>query len=398
MVAFHYPPCQSAGTHRTEKFAQYLKEFGWDVVVLTVPARLFTQKSDVQYNENALDVERTYAFDAAKKLSFKGKYLGITCVPDRWWSWALSAIPAGKKLIEKYKPDVIWSTYPISTAHFIAYKLHKHSGLPWIADYRDPLQCRYDPSVLKYSGFSKYIEKLAIENCARAVFTTKNARSLYQALYTEQPSQKFAVIENGYDEEKFADLEKVAPVDSSVFTLLHSGDIYGLNRNPHNVLSALSLLKNEGVISKDNFRMVFRGISDSTALANMAAEVGVSDLVELLPVIGYAESLSEMLASNALLLLQGELFNNQVPSKLYDYIRAGKPVVASTPDNGATADVIRSLSNAFCGNDVDTLKTAIIGVIQSDKEKRKVSKLDIQRFSRYSKTVELAALLNDLDS
>ncbi len=396
MVAFHYPPCQSAGTHRTEKFAQYLKEFGWDVVVLTVPERLFTQKSDVQYNENALYVKRTYAFDAAKTLSFKGKYLGITCIPDRWWSWALSGIPAGKKLIEKYKPDVIWSTYPISTAHYIAYKLHQHSGLPWIADYRDPLQCRYDPSVVKYSRLSKYIEKLTIENCARAVFTTNNARSLYKTIYTEQPSDKFAVIENGYDEEKFADLEKVAPVDSSVFTLLHSGDIYGLNRNPHNVLSALSLLKNEGVISKDDFRLIFRGISDSAALSDMVNKLGVGELVELLPVIGYVESLSEMLASNALLLLQGELFNNQVPSKLYDYIRAGKPVVASTPADGATADVISSLSNAFCGNDVNTLKTAIIGVIQSDKEKREVSKLDIQRFSRYSKTAELAALLNEV--
>ena len=70
---------------------------------------MFPQQTDKGYQEKAVHVERTGAFDAAKKLSIKGKYLGITCVPDRWWSWAFTAIPAGKKLIDDFKPDVIWT-------------------------------------------------------------------------------------------------------------------------------------------------------------------------------------------------------------------------------------------------------------------------------------------------
>ena len=398
MVAFHYPPCQSAGTHRTEKFAQYLTDFGWDVVVLTVQKNMFPQQTDKGYQEKAVHVERTGAFDAAKKLSIKGKYLGITCVPDRWWSWAFTAIPAGKKLIDDFKPDVIWSTYPISTSHYIAYKLHKQSGIPWIADYRDPLQSRYDPDATKYSGVSKYIEKLTIENCKKAVFTTGNARSLYQALYPEQAAEKFEIIENGYDEEKFSSLEQVKTNVSSVFTLLHSGDIYGLSRNPRNVMCALALLKDENIINRENFKIVFRGVSDSTALVQMANELNISELVDVLPVISYRDSLSEMLNANALLLLQGELFNNQVPSKLYDYIRARKPVVANTPSNSATADIISTLDNAFSGNDIETLKAAIVNVIGLNAAKDHSSKVDITRFSRHTKTIELASLLDTVVS
>lgn len=398
MVAFHYPPCESAGTHRTEKFAQYLTDFGWDVIVLTVQENMFSQQTDKGYQEKAVHVERTGVFDAAKKLSISGKYLGITCVPDRWWSWAFTAIPAGKKLIDDFKPDVIWSTYPISTSHFIAYKLHKQSGIPWIADYRDPLQCRYDSDATKYSGVSKYIEKLTIENCKKAVFTTGNARLLYQALYPEQAAEKFEVIENGYDEEKFSSLEQVETNDSSVFTLLHSGDIYGLSRNPRNVMCAVALLKSENVINKENFKIVFRGVSDSTALVEMANDLNISELVYVLPVISYRDSLIEMLNANALLLLQGELFNNQVPSKLYDYIRARKPVVANTPSNSATADIINTLDNAFSGNDIETLKAAIVSVIDLNAAKDHSSKVDITRFSRHTKTIELASLLDTVVS
>jgi hypothetical protein len=48
-------------------------------------------------------------------------------------------------LIRQYRPDAIWSTYPIATAHLIALTLQKLSGLPWIADQRDPMLDDSDP-------------------------------------------------------------------------------------------------------------------------------------------------------------------------------------------------------------------------------------------------------------
>lgn len=130
----------------------------------------------------------------------------------------------------------------------------------------------------------------------------------------------------------------------------------------------------------------------------MANELNISELVDVLPVISYRDSLSEMLNANALLLLQGELFNNQVPSKLYDYIRARKPVVANTPSNSATADIISTLDNAFSGNDIETLKAAIVNVIGLNAAKDHSSKVDITRFSRHTKTIELASLLDTVVS
>jgi hypothetical protein len=74
-------------------------------------------------------VERAQALDAAKHLSIKGKYPGWLALPDRWASWWPGAVATGMKIIREQKPDVIWSTYPIATAHLIGASLAERSDM-----------------------------------------------------------------------------------------------------------------------------------------------------------------------------------------------------------------------------------------------------------------------------
>ena len=151
MVALDFPPCKSAGVQRTLKFAEYLKDFGWEPIILTVNKEAFENLDNSQEIPTSIEhIYRSFAFNASRDFAIKGKYLSIMKEPDRWWTWKYTAIPQGKKIIESLKPDVIWSTYPVPTAHIIAKKLAKWSGLPWIADYRDPVQSRYDSSVKSF--------------------------------------------------------------------------------------------------------------------------------------------------------------------------------------------------------------------------------------------------------
>ena len=82
-------------------------------------------------------VERAFAVDAARHLAVRGRYPAIVARPDRWAAWWLGAVPRSLAMIRKYRPAAIWSTYPIATAHTIGQTLHRLSGLPWIADFRD---------------------------------------------------------------------------------------------------------------------------------------------------------------------------------------------------------------------------------------------------------------------
>ena len=168
MIAFHFPPMQgSSGLQRTLKFARYLPDHGWQPIVLSAGAGVYQATSDAQLNEigSTAVVRRAFALDAARHLAIHGAYPSWLALPDRWASWWLGAVPAGLALIRRYRPDVIWSTFPIATAHLIGLTLARMSGLPWVADFRVETAPAPSGAVrpIQIASFSKE------ENATRAV-------------------------------------------------------------------------------------------------------------------------------------------------------------------------------------------------------------------------------------
>ena len=174
MIAFHFPPMRgSSGIQRTLKFARYLPQFGWQPAVLSAHPRAYANTGQDQMSEIASDmpVHRAFALDTSRHLAFKGKYLSGMALPDRWSTWWLGAVPRGLKMIRHLRPDVIWSTYPIATAHLIAYTLHRLTGIPWIADFRDPMTDEDYPPNPVVSKTYHWIERKTLSHCALAVFS-----------------------------------------------------------------------------------------------------------------------------------------------------------------------------------------------------------------------------------
>lgn len=77
MVAYHFPPVRvSSGIQRTLKFCTYLREHGWDPLILTIAPRAYEVTSPDQLKEIPDDVivERAFGLDTSRHLSFRGKY------------------------------------------------------------------------------------------------------------------------------------------------------------------------------------------------------------------------------------------------------------------------------------------------------------------------------------
>lgn len=394
MVALDFPPCQSAGVQRTLKFAEYLVELGWQPIVLTVNESVYTATDRNIKIPESIKVYRCKSLDSARDFSVKGKYFAWSKIPDRWWSWTISAVPMGKKLIDKYLPDIIWSTYPVSTAHYIAYKLHKYGQINWVADYRDPLQCRYDKNALQYSFVAKWIEKKTIQHCIKAVFSTDRAAQLYSRLYPNEKLTKFHIIENGFDEANFNDLPILPEIGHMRFTLLHSGAIYPQGRDPIALFEGIHALKKEGVVDSSNFSLIFRGAVSTPVIKSQIIQLEIEDLIEFKPNIPYKESLAEMMSANVLVLIQGKLFNNQIPGKGYEYIRANRPILALTPTTSATGELYRDYALSRAVDTADLIKQAIHSFIKN--QDISIDNPLVSIYSRQHKTLELANLLNDL--
>ncbi|MDO9235787.1 MAG: glycosyltransferase [Aquabacterium sp.] len=404
MVAYHFPPLAgSSGIQRTLRFVQHLPSLGWQPLVLSADPRAYEKTSadllaDVP---KATVVRRAFALDTARHLQLAGRYLGWMARPDRWISWKLDGVRQGLKLIDEFKPDVIWSTYPIATAHVIASALSRRTGIPWIADFRDPMaQDGYPADPLTWQSYQR-IEEDAARHARHCVFTTPGAARMYQQRYPAA-ANRMVVLENGYDEESFSSatlLPGTSSPDSGPrpLLMLHSGIVYPSERDPTQLFMALGRLKKAGVLGADDLRIRFRASVNDGLLQELADAHGAQDFIELCPAIPYREALAEMMAVDALLVMQASNCNAQIPAKIYEYLRAGKPILGLTDPAGDTAGVLRGagLTDIVRLDSADDIAQMLPALVRDWRQGKVVlpDALAVQQASRLGRSQALAVLL-----
>ncbi len=343
MIAYHFPPVQgSSGVHRTLKFVRHLPQLGWEPIVLTVrPSAYPSRGADLSREvPDGIVVRRAVSLDAARHLAIRGRYSMWTALPDRWISWLPAGVLAGIRLVRRYRPHAIWSTYPIATAHLIGWCVARATGLPWVADFRDPMcQADYPTDRRQWRAF-EWVERRAVTASRAVTFTAPSALRTYAERYPGEPAARMHRLDNGFDEEDFAGISPtpVAPVGARL-NLVHSGTLYPSERDPTHLFAALSRMRREGRIAPESFRLVLRATGHDQFYARMLEDAGITDVVELAPRIDHRSAIAEMMASHGLMLLQASNCDEQIPAKVYEYLRAGRPIVALTTwsgDTGAT--------------------------------------------------------------
>src|SRR5690606_15059651 len=161
------------------------------------------------------------------------------------------------------------------------------------------------------------------------------------------PAERFVVIENGYDEETFEQCAQdrndgTAPHSASgPFLLLHSGVVYPSERDPTQFFRALRTMLDKGTLGAGELRVRLRASAREALLGRMIGEHGVADVVELAPPVPYRDALREMMRADGLLVLQARNCNEQIPAKIYEYLRCSRPILALTDPPGDTAGLLR---------------------------------------------------------
>lgn len=381
MIAYHFPPLAgSSGIQRTLRFVQHLPSLGWQPLVLSADPRAYESTSDDLLPEVPADtvVRRAYALDTARHLQIGGRYFGWMARPDRWISWKFAGIREGLRMIAEYRPDVLWSTYPIATAHVIASALHRKTGIPWVADFRDPMAQDDYPADLRTRQSYRRIEANALARARYCIFTTPSAAAIYRLRYPVA-ARRIKVLENGYDEESFSALpighsasSGDGPGTGGRLVVLHSGIVYPSERDPTQLFAALGQLKQNGALNPKDLCIRFRASVHDDLLRNLALAHGAQDFIELCPPIPYRDALTEMMAVDALLVMQASNCNAQIPAKIYEYLRAGKPILALTDPDGDTAGVlnragIKDIARLDSVNEIVAILPRLVRDLREDK-------------------------------
>ena len=409
MVAFHFPPARASGVQRTLGFCRHLPEFGWEPLVLTAHPRAHQQKDGADLTPplpETVPVSRPFALDAARHLAVAGRYLRLTALPDRWSSWWLGAVPAGLAMIRRHRPRVIWSTYPIASSLLIGATLHRLTGLPWVADFRDPMVIGphpLDPAIRKAHI---RMEPWVVNRCSRAVVSTAGIQALFAERYPERGDGHWRLISNGYDEGEFQAAERTlaaaAPPVERPITLLHSGTLYpgDQERDPEPFLQVFSERVHDGLAG--DVRVVLRATGHDGGVRAAIHRLGLDGMVTVAPPLPHRQALTEMLQADGLLLFQGSGFKHLIPAKLFEYLRTRRPILALVDPGGQSAAILEQAGlttraplrdRAAIARQLDRL----LDGIRSGRPERPIEAA-VQNHSRRARTGELAELLDQLDA
>jgi hypothetical protein len=392
LVTLEFPPCRAAGVQRPFRFAQYLQEMGWNPIILTASPDIYESFDYQLAIPEALHdkVFRSKAWNTAHSLSIHGKFPSLVTVPDRYWPWYFTATRKGQALIDELKPALVWSSYPFMTSHLVARKLALKNNLPWIADFRDPLQCHYNPKYQHFNGLMRFLERKVIQSASKVCTVTQEAADLYRGIYPDQPADKFSVIENG-----FVPFTPAQTPPGDKFVLLYSGALYGNIRDVSGLFRALGRLKQQGLVNTNNFVLRFRGSGPVEPHQAALQAADVQDLVEFCPAVPFEQSIAEMQSSSANLLIQDTVFQYQIPGKLYDYIQTRQPLLAICPAGSATANRCQSIPNCLrVWNDSEIYQA--LQQLLTAPALPQLNNDATALFSRRARTAQLIELIGDI--
>jgi glycosyltransferase involved in cell wall biosynthesis len=360
IVSFYFPPAGGGGVQRPLKLAQYLPAMGIETHVLApddprwmhrdeglrMPSQAWVHRAryvGVSGGKPSEVLAGTQGLERA--LTRARLQLRRLVVPDENATWALTAIPAGIRLVRRHEIDVVVSTSPPGSTHLIAAAIARATGARWVADLRSALFPRAYPRAALVAHAHRRADTAATkakaamhERVARLVAGRADAITCVSDAISEEtrklgPKGRVVTIPNG------ADFDDVAGLDyhpGARFRITHTGSFFG-RRDPRPFLQALH---DSGLDVVARFLGDFRE-SDRA----WAAELGLGDRFALLPYAPRAESLALQRDSEALLLLipeAGGRGKGVLSGKVFEYIAVGRPILAAVPPDGAAAELIRA--------------------------------------------------------
>jgi hypothetical protein len=211
-------------------------------------------------------------------------------------------------------------------------------------------------------AYHRALERSVITTADLVLFTCEEMRHFVLENYGDQAPKQTGILPHAFVPQWY---DRSAAIDGGGFRFLHTGSFYG-PRTPAPLLDALLRLRATQQLA-GKLRFDCYGGMDATHRQRIASE-GLQEIVGVHGFIPYLDSLALMRSHEALLLIDAPLASTAesvfLPSKLIDYLGAGVPIVAVTPERGATARVVRETGGIVCAlerpQELDALLEAIL--------------------------------------
>ncbi len=351
IIANQFPPMGGSGVQRTSKFVKYLRDFGYNPIVLTRDVGRMPLKDESLLNDipKQAKVYRTNPKDLTEWrgiFGLVGKVIARKIlIPDAEVLWARLSRKKAVEIIKNENINIIYTTsYPYSDHLLGLYIKQSLPHIKWVADFRD--EWTNNPYTLDspHNGFRTKTEKRqeldVLLNADAVIANTPVMRENFIKI-CPQVKDKICDIPNGYDLDDFLGIEKPT-MPNEKLTITYVGSLYG-RRKPDPFFEALKQLRDEEKIDCSKLSVRFIGNYKQEQFMEKIKSYGLLDTVSVIGYIPHRECLEKLVESDLLLIIEGtgrgaEAFYT---GKIFEYMNSGVPVMALLPDKGVAADLMR---------------------------------------------------------
>ena len=363
-----FPPAGGAGVQRVLKFVKYLPDFGWRSVVITATPESYTVIDGTLAGDIPADtpILRVPSFDPNRlRPRFERLWLGKALslfnaalfLPDAALTWAFRARPVVQSAIQEYQPAVIFSSALPASAHMLGLWTHRTTGLPWVADFRDPWsESQLLPYLPGYRDINRQMESQVLAATNRITTVSPPLTEMFGRLAHD--GSKVMLIENGYDE---TDVVSLPPPHTRRFTITYTGEFSRIH-GPDAFIAAVDKLVAAGQIPLDDLRVTFAGKDTAKFVPDRPPfeQLGYLKHDELNPLRRDSDLL-------LLILADRPQSSGTYSGKIFEYLGCNRPTLAITGPDNVAAQLITPRAGTATGHSPDEIAAAVLGYYQGWK-------------------------------
>ncbi|NLJ05526.1 MAG: glycosyltransferase family 4 protein, partial [Exilispira sp.] len=333
-------------------------------------------------------------------LSFIDKYFFW---PDGSIFWANKAYKVAKEIILTEDIKLVYTTGGPFSTHLIGLKLKKEfPQIKWVAEFRDEWTSNpiHKTRFLRLY-YEKHLERKFINNSDRIVVISETMKEFF-INYHKLDEDKITVIYNGYDEEDFSSY-RLTKNDTNKLKILYFGSLYS-KLTPQPLFKAIYKMKKTNHDLQNLLELTFIGYNGHL-LKKYIKKYKLNDFVNLKKRIEHNKLFAEIEDNDILLLIIGAYKGAQriITSKIFEYMRMQKPILALGPEDGEVAKILKETGSGIIvhpGNIkklIDTLNYLIerknTGLLESSF---KMDLTKVKKYERKELTGQLAHIFDDI--
>ncbi len=399
----HWPPSNLAGVHRPRLISNFLREFDWNPIILTVDSKYYEEKLDFDMLKTVNEAQTVYYTRAFKisKPRLVGD-IGLRAFPFLFFK--------ALEIIKEQEIKFVWIPIPSFYTSILGRFLYSKTKIPYGIDYIDPwirdIKSRADWRHRLSNLLARWLEPFAVK---KAALISGVSKEYYDPMIKRNFSTTGicnVAMPYGFDarDHDLPTFKEHLPWSIHDKVWLYAGAFLPNSRIfIETLFKIISRLRDLGTWSLD-YKLFFIGTGDykGKTIAAYASEYGLPGIVtEIRDRFPYLAVLNLLKKAHTVMII-GSTESHYTASKVYQSLLSNRPIWGVLHGNSSAVRVLQECEadDFLVRYDADLEESELERLFLksiTDRLNHHRWKLDLQKLDKYSARSSAKALVDKLE-